>query len=91
MHTGILRTMQNMDQLGIVLSHEMAHAVLGHGVRFYRLLAPFYRFFKIFNSTGRAIFLDQTNRLAGHRVSGSDLGPHFQRWHSGCLENLRKY
>jgi Zn-dependent protease with chaperone function len=32
-HTGILRMFVNMDQLGNVIAHEMAHAVLGHLVR----------------------------------------------------------
>ncbi len=32
--TGLLGSIENADQLGIILAHEMAHAVLGHGVRF---------------------------------------------------------
>lgn len=31
--TGLLDTMTNVpDQLGVVLAHEMAHTVIGHGV-----------------------------------------------------------
>jgi len=33
--TGILKTFSNIDQLAIVLSHEIAHAVLEHGVEQY--------------------------------------------------------
>ena len=31
-HTGLMQMVLNDDQLAFVLAHEMAHAVLGHGV-----------------------------------------------------------
>ena len=31
----MLRTMGSFDQLGVVLAHEMAHTVLGHGLEQY--------------------------------------------------------
>lgn len=34
-YTGLLDQMDNIDQLAMVLGHEMAHAVLGHTVRYY--------------------------------------------------------
>ena len=31
-YTGLMNTVQNEDQLAVVMGHEMAHAILMHGV-----------------------------------------------------------
>jgi len=33
-NTGLLKVAQNEDQLAVVLGHEIAHALLGHGVSY---------------------------------------------------------
>lgn len=30
--TGLIKNMENIDQLAIIIGHEMAHAVMGHAV-----------------------------------------------------------
>lgn len=34
MFTGLLKVCNSDDELGVILGHEMAHAVMGHGVSF---------------------------------------------------------
>jgi len=39
---GMLNLIENLDQLAVVLGHEIAHVVLNHGVRIIQISSIYY-------------------------------------------------